>query len=107
MPEPELDPLLHQPTRLRLMLVLYRNRQASAAWLKRTLGLTDGNLFGHARRLVEADYLLQGRVLSADGFAVVLRITPTGTTAIKKYLQAWRTILESEDKTGSDASESL
>ena len=63
----ELDALIHQPTRLRLMLVLAGVEEADFSFLAGTLGLTNGNLSTHAAKLEEAGYLestkrFEGRV---------------------------------------------
>ena len=104
MDEPQLDPLIHQPTRFRVLLLLYRYRQGSASWVKETLNLTDGNLWGHAKRLVEGGYVEQGRTLTGAGFSVVLRITPAGSDAFKAYLASWKSFL-GEDASGEGPAE--
>ena len=96
MDEPDLDPLIHQPTRFRILLLLFRYRQGSAAWVKETLTLTDGNLWGHARRLEDGGYLEQGKTLTREGFQVVLRITPRGSSAFQTYLASWKALLDGD-----------
>lgn len=87
---PELDPVIHQPTRLRIMTLLHRNRQAAFTWIRDVLGLTDGNLGSHAARLEGAGYVEQGRALTPNGFQVRLRVTPAGDDAFRAYLAALR-----------------
>jgi DNA-binding MarR family transcriptional regulator len=91
-----LDPMVHQEVRLQLMALLYRNRQASAAWLRDRLGLTAGNLGSHTARLAEAGYIEQGRVLTMRGFEVRCRITPAGDAAFRAYLAQLRALLAEE-----------
>lgn len=93
---PPLDPVIHQPTRLRIMTLLFRNRQASFTWVRDALGLTDGNLGSHAEKLAHGGYVAQGRVLTPAGFQVRLRITPEGDAAFRQYLLALRGYLEAE-----------
>lgn len=83
---PELDALIHQRTRLQVMTLLFRNREAAFAWVRDQLDLTWGNLDGHADRLQEAGYLERDRVLTSDGFEVRLRLTDEGRTAFRTYL---------------------
>lgn len=83
---PELDPAIHQQTRLRVMTLLYRNRQTPLKGLYETLDLTPGNLDTHASRLEDEGYAERTRVLEPDGFRVVLRITPEGDEAYRAYL---------------------
>ncbi len=89
----ELDPIIHQATRLRLMTALARNRDAAWVSLRDGLGLTDGNLASHAERLVQAGYIENRRVLTSRGFEVRLRITPAGARAFRVYVDVLRDLL--------------
>ena len=105
----ELDPVIHQATRLRIMAALYRNREANFTGLRDGLGLTDGNLASHAQKLEEAGYLEARRALvgasaarrgtSAPGgalgvsFEVRYRITPRGSEAFRAYVDALQGLL--------------
>jgi DNA-binding MarR family transcriptional regulator len=91
---PPLDPILHQAQRLRIMTVLFRNRELAVATIKRQLGLTDGNLASHLTRLEEAGYVKTGHVLVGVSFEVHAKITSPGSQAFRSYLGALRTILE-------------
>ena len=93
---PSLDPVVHQATRLRILALLFRNRLGAFTWVRDALGLTDGNLDTHAKRLEEAGYIRRGRVLMTGGFQVRLRITPEGDVAFRAYLEALRAYLALE-----------
>lgn len=80
--------VLHQPQRLRLMALLYRQRDLSFAATRDALGLTDGNLSSHAKRLQDSGLLENRRVLAGDHFEVRYRITAAGSQAFGAYL-AW------------------
>lgn len=82
--------MIHQPTRLRILALLYRNRRAAFTWVRDTLALTDGNLGSHAAKLAEAGYIATGRLLTTKGFQVWLRMTPQGDVAFRSYLAALR-----------------
>jgi DNA-binding MarR family transcriptional regulator len=56
----ELDPIIHQPTRLRIMAALVgldEGEKADFTFLRDLLGLSDGNLSVHLQRLEEAGYV--------------------------------------------------
>lgn len=56
----ELDEIIHQPVRLRLMAALVAIRTGESAeftFLRDLLGVTDGNLGAHLRKLEEAGYI--------------------------------------------------
>jgi DNA-binding MarR family transcriptional regulator len=88
--------VLHQPVRLRVMALLCRHRDVSFTAVRDALGLTDGNLATHARRLEEAGYLQARRVLSGGRFEVRHRITPAGSQAFADYLAELRRFLDAE-----------
>lgn len=90
---PRLDPVIHQATRLEMLALLHRNRQASFTDLRDRLGLTPGNLASHAARLEEAGYVKSGRVLVDLTFEVHYRITDEGVAAFQAYLAALRELL--------------
>lgn len=92
----QLDPLIHQPTRLQIMALLFRNRRAAATWVRDTLGLTDGNLGSHAERLAEAGYVQSARALTPGGFQVQLAITEAGDRAFRAYLVSLRRLVLEE-----------
>ncbi len=57
---PELDEIIHQPVRLRLMAALVAIKGGESAdftLLRDLLGVTDGNLGAHLRRLEDAGYI--------------------------------------------------
>jgi hypothetical protein len=57
---PNLDELIHQPVRLRIMAALTSlgpREQVDFGYLKEKLALTDGNLGAHLRALEEAGYV--------------------------------------------------
>jgi len=93
-----LDPLLHQPTRLEIMTVLFRNRQVSAVQLRDLLDLTAGNLASHVGKLEEAGYVKSGRVLVNLSFEVHYRITDEGVEAFRAYLAVLRRMLEEAER---------
>ena len=88
-----LDPVIHQPARLRIMAALQRNREARFTHLRDALGLTDGNLGSHAATLEKAGYLEARRALTPTGFELRYRITPQGAAAFLAYVQALQAVL--------------
>lgn len=89
-----LDPILHQPHRMRIMAALHRNRQLTFPSLRDGLGLTPGNLGAHLDRLVAAGYIESARVLVGVHFEMRYRITVAGSEAFRIYVGALRRLLE-------------
>ena len=85
-PTPELDRVIHERVRLGIVAALAASPSMTFVELKDALGLTDGNLSVHARRLEEAGYVActkgyDGRIPKTD-----YRLTPKGRAALQRYL---------------------
>lgn len=98
----DLDPIIHQHVRLRIMAALARNRSLRFTTLRDRLQLTDGNLANHAARLEEAGYLNAPRILTRHGFELHYRITPTGAAAFHTYSQSLLSLLDDASDTPPD-----
>ena len=82
----DLDRLVHERVRLGIVSALAVNERLTFNDLKALLGVTDGNLSAHARKLEDAGYLecikgYQGRVPRTE-----YRLTPEGRSALEAYL---------------------
>lgn len=94
MGDPALDPVIHQANRLRVMTLLFKNRELAFTTLRNLLGMTDGNLASHLSKLEAARYVKTGRVLVGVGFEVHAKITEDGSRAFRAYLGSLRRWLE-------------
>jgi DNA-binding MarR family transcriptional regulator len=99
LPEPpahpalELDDVVHQKTRLALLTVLDEAGQADFPYLRRLLGLTDGNLGRHLDILAG-----QGLIELTKGYEgrrprTWAAITPTGERALAAEMQVLAALL--------------
>ena len=57
-PTAGVDDIVHQPTRLAIMVILHEAVRADFSYLKKVLELTDGNLGRHLNSLESAGYVL-------------------------------------------------
>lgn len=94
--------LIHQPTRLRIMGILYKHRDVAFTWVRDQLSLTDGNLASHAGRLEDAGFLEGREALTGDGFEKRYRITEAGSEAFRRYVTELKGFLETVDE-GAEA----
>ena len=83
---PGLDQLIHERARLGIVSALAANDVLSFQELRDVLGLTDGNLAVHARKLEDAGYVavekrFEGRVPRTE-----YRLTAAGRRALTAYL---------------------
>jgi len=81
----DLDRTIHEPARLRILMILSGVDVADFSFLLETLGLTKGNLSSHMDKLEKAGYVeviksFQGKVPHTD-----FRLTDEGRAALKAY----------------------
>ena len=87
----ELDPSVHQPTRLRILMLLSGVDSADFNFLRTTLGLTNGNLSAHTQRLEEAGYITVSKTFEGRMPRTTYALTEVGREQLDEY---WRTMDE-------------
>jgi DNA-binding transcriptional ArsR family regulator len=91
-----LDPLIHVPTRLRIVATLAALPDGDALSFTRLqdmLGLTPGNLIVQLRKLDEAGYLSTDKIRSGSTQKTTVILTSQGRKALTAYTQALRDLL--------------
>lgn len=83
-----LDRVIHEPARLRIVTILSGVEAADFNFLLATLGMTKGNLSSHMDRLEKAEYVeviksFRGKIPHTD-----YRLTEAGKTALKEHWAA-------------------
>lgn len=94
----ELDRHVHQPTRLRILMLLSGVDSADFTFLLNALGLTKGNLSSHTARLEEAGYVEVTKSFNGKIPNTSYSLTRRGRSSLKRY---WRAIDEIR-RTGRD-----
>jgi DNA-binding MarR family transcriptional regulator len=95
-----LDPLIHVPARLRLMVTLAalpRGDALSFTRLQDMLGLTPGNLITHLRKLEDAGYVHSEKTGSGVNALTTVALTPGGRKALERYTTVLRELLASAE----------
>jgi DNA-binding MarR family transcriptional regulator len=91
-----LDPLIHVPARLRIVVTLAALPDGDTLSFRRLqdmIGLTPGNLITHLRKLEDAGYLKSSKVGSGTTGQTSIALTPGGRTALQNYRHALRLVL--------------
>jgi DNA-binding MarR family transcriptional regulator len=88
---PVLDPVFHQVVRTHLASLLNAGPR-SFTELKNRLGVTDGNLDAHLRKLSATGYL-HSRMVLKDRPQTVYSFSPSGKRAFAAYLAGLKTII--------------
>jgi len=83
-----LDPILHNELRLKVMAALDSLADADFVYLKELTKATAGNLSVQITKLEEAGYIKVTRSGEGRGSHTICRITPAGIRALKLYQQA-------------------
>ena len=90
------DEIIHQPIRLRIMAALNalaEDAQLDFGTLRDMLGVTDGNLATHLRKLEDAGYIAVEKTFVGRRPRTYIALTPKGRQAFAEHVQALRDIL--------------
>jgi DNA-binding MarR family transcriptional regulator len=91
-----LDPLIHVPTRLKIVATLAALPDGDALSFTRLqdmLGLTPGNLIIQLRKLEEADYIRSEKTRNGSVSLTTVALTGQGRAALGAYTRALRELL--------------
>jgi DNA-binding transcriptional ArsR family regulator len=92
----DLDPLIHVPTRLKIVATLAALPDGDALSFTRLqdlIGLTPGNLIIHLRKLEEAGYLSSRKTKNGTAPQTTVSLTGDGRAALGAYTKALRDLL--------------
>jgi len=92
----ELDPLIHVPTRLRIVATLAALPDGDALSFTRLqdmIGLTPGNLIIHLRKLEEAGYVSSEKTRNGSAPKTTVALTGHGRAALDAYTRSLRDLL--------------
>jgi len=81
----EIDNLIHQPARLRIVMILSALDRADFKFLVSTLGITKGNLNSHLDRLERAGYVEIRKSSKGKMPYTEYRLTKQGRQALTVY----------------------
>jgi DNA-binding MarR family transcriptional regulator len=94
----ELDRVIHEPVRLRIMAILSGLDRADFKFMLSTLGLSKGNLASHVDKLEQAGYVDVRKSFNGKLPHTEYRLTQSGRTALANYWAALDLIRESPQK---------
>ena len=80
-----IDRLIHEPSRMMIMAILYAAGQADFLYLLRETGLTKGNLSTHLTRLEQGGYVRIEKVFRGKVPQTLLSLTPEGRSGFEAY----------------------
>ena len=101
--EDGLDPVIHAPVRLRVMVTLAALKDGddlSFTRLQEVLGLTPGNLITHLRKLEDAGYVTTAKSGGGVTARTSVSLTQPGRDALASYTATLRQLLDSASHHG-------
>lgn len=88
LPDVALDPILHHPARLKIIMLLAATTLGAFADLQKECALTAGNLASHLKALEAAGYVKSRRGLVDLKPRMRYALTEEGRAALKAYCRA-------------------
>ncbi len=90
----EIDKVIHEPARLKIVAQLYVVESADMVFLMRQTGLTWGNLSSHVSKLEEAGYVNVKKDFVEKKPRTTLTLTPMGRKAFEDYRETIKEVLQ-------------
>lgn len=93
----ELNEIIHQPVRLRIMaalMALEAGNEVDFTYLRDLLEVTDGNLGAHLRKLEEAGYIAVNKAFVERKPRTFVAISPEGRRVFQEHVAALESILK-------------
>ena len=92
---PEIDPVIHTPTRLTVLIYLYVVESVDYVFLQRMTGLPWGSLATHINKLEEAGYIAIEKGYQGKKPHTMISMTEQGRKAFREYKDRMQEILSS------------
>ncbi len=89
----ELDKVLHQPIRTRIVAYLAANNSCDFNTVKKLFNLSDGHMTTHMRELLESGYVGVEKQVTEGKPKTVYHITDVGRKAFSTYVAMLREVL--------------
>jgi DNA-binding MarR family transcriptional regulator len=91
--QPELDRMVHEPARLKILAYLNVVRRADFVFLLSRTGLTWGNLSSHMSKLEDVGYIEVEKEIKDKRSHTMLSLTDKGRSAFDAYRSAMLALL--------------
>ncbi|HLR79140.1 MAG TPA: transcriptional regulator [Bacillota bacterium] len=94
----ELDSIIHAKSRLAIMSLLMSHKEVDFSFAKDKLGLTDGNLGGHIKKLEDVGYVAVRKIFIKNKPKSYISVTKEGIDAYQLYVSQLEAILNLGNK---------
>ena len=93
----EIDKIIHEPARLKILAQLYVVEKADFLFIMRQTGMTQGNVSGHLNKLENAGYVKIKKGYAGKRPQTMLSLTDKGRGAFKSYIQQMKQMFNELD----------
>ncbi len=90
----DIDKLIHEPARFKILAQLYVVESVDFIFLMRQTGLTQGNVSGHLKKLEDAEYVDINKAYSGKRPYTMISLTQNGRKSFKEYVQSMQKIFK-------------
>ena len=90
----EIDKLIHEPARLKILAQLYVVESVDFIFLMRQTELTQGNVSGHLSKLEVAKYVKIKKGYAGKRPQTMISLTERGRSALKEYVKTMQEVLD-------------
>lgn len=89
----ELDKVIHQPIRTRIMAILVSQGECDYSSLKRQLELTDGHMSTHMKELLSSGYVEMEKAFVENKPKTTYSVTKEGKKKFAEYVNALKKVI--------------
>jgi DNA-binding transcriptional ArsR family regulator len=89
----DVDRLVHEPARLRIVALLSGAKEADFLFLQRVTGRTKGNLASHLAKLEDGGYVEVQKTFRGKIPLTIIRLTADGARAFRQYKRTMEGLL--------------
>ena len=93
----DIDKIIHEPARLKIMAQLYVVEKADFLFIMRQTGMTQGNVSGHLAKLESAKYVNIRKGYAGKRPQTMISLTELGRKAFKDYIESMQQMLNHLD----------
>ncbi len=92
--QPDIDKLMHEPARLKILSQLYVVESADFVFIMRQTGLTQGNISGHLNKLEAAEIVTIEKGYAGKKPRTTISLTEKGRAAFKLYVKSMQQVFD-------------
>src|SRR4051812_45450302 len=91
--ETELDRVIHQPIRTKIIALLISLKECDYTTIKTTLGISDGHMSTHMKELLASGYVEMEKSFVDNKPRTSYRMTKTGKKAFAAYIEVLKNLI--------------